>query len=166
MCAGLGKSLRTPNSQNALAIQSTVGKSWGDLQKEGISALGVSWMREAEACQVGDRLNRNLKRGRAQSAPGHYGTTTVSLGRKCETCSRINHPSRGQIWAASPICLCTICMQCLWQPGEGIRFPYDCCQLPCECQESSLCPLEEQPVLLIAEPFLSSLILRLSFLDR
>lgn len=116
------------------------GNPWGDLQRERVSALGVSWMREAEACQVGDRLNRNLKRGRAQRTPGHHGTTTVSLGRKCETCSRINHQSRGQIWAASPIGRSVAARR-------GHQIPYDCCQLPCGCQESSLCPLEEQPSL-------------------
>ena len=43
-------------------------------------------------------------------------------------------------------------------PEEGIIFPGSGVtyvgELPCECQESNLDPLEEQQVLLTTEPFL------------
>jgi hypothetical protein len=56
--------------------------------------------------------------------------------------------------------LCTTCMQCLQKPEGGARSlgteVTDSCELPSGCWESSLSPLEEQPVLVTTEPFLQT----------
>ena len=48
------------------------------------------------------------------------------------------------------------CLQCLHRPEEGVRSPRpgitDSSLLACECWEQNLGPLEEQTLLLIAEP--------------
>lgn len=49
--------------------------------------------------------------------------------------------------------VCTTCVRCPWSPEEGVRSPYSC-KPPCWCWESNMKPLEEQPVLLAAQPFL------------
>jgi hypothetical protein len=47
---------------------------------------------------------------------------------------------------------------CPWSSEEGIGFSetgfIDSCELPCWCWELNLVPLEEQPELLTADPFL------------
>jgi hypothetical protein len=58
-------------------------------------------------------------------------------------------------------CLCTMCIQSLWRPGEGARHPItritDSCELLYLFLELSLGPLQEQPVLWTSEPSLQTL---------
>lgn len=55
-------------------------------------------------------------------------------------------------------CLCTLCVQFLWQPEEDVVFSgigsSNACEFPCECWEWNLSPPKEKPVLFTAEPSL------------
>lgn len=50
-----------------------------------------------------------------------------------------------------PACVCTMCPESARAPATGA---VDGCELPCGFWESNPGPLEEQPTLLTAEPFL------------
>ena len=54
------------------------------------------------------------------------------------------------------VCMCTTCMQCLWRPEEGSRFPgtgiTSGCEPPCGCGNWTQVLWKEQQVLLTNEP--------------
>lgn len=61
------------------------------------------------------------------------------------------------------VCL-QACAQPLLRPEGGVRTPAtevkDGCKLPCRRRELNLCPLKEQPMLLMPESFLRPLCLK------
>lgn len=48
--------------------------------------------------------------------------------------------------------LCTMCMQCLWRPGEGAGSPTTGVELSCRFWEQNLGPLQEHPGFETTEP--------------
>lgn len=58
--------------------------------------------------------------------------------------------------ACLQVCLCATCMQYLWRPQEGIRYPGTLgCESPIGCWERNPDPPGEQPMPLNAESFSS-----------